>query len=66
MPHIVPACMDVNDYNTMQYICLSYMWLGERVFKEYLRLPSQTHNYIVSNLGGCIIERIDRRLTKYI
>ena len=29
-------------------------------------LPFQTHNYIVSNLGGCIIERLDRRLTKYI
>ena len=62
MPHTVPACMDVNYYNTMQNICLSYMSLGGRVF----RLPSQTHNYIVSNLGGCIIENGDRRLTKYI
>ena len=30
------------------------------------RLPSQTHNYNVLNFGGCIIERLDRRLTKYI
>ena len=62
MPHTVPACMDVKYYNTKQNICLSYMWLGGRVF----RLPSHTHNYIVSNLGGCIIERLDRRLTKCI
>ena len=34
--------------------------------RRVFRLPSQTHNYIVSNLGGCIIERLDRRLTKYI
>ena len=35
MPHIVPACMYVNYYNTMQNICLGYMWLGGRVFEEY-------------------------------
>ena len=34
--------------------------------RRVFRLPSQTHNYIVSNLGGCIIEHLDRRLTKYI
>ena len=32
--------------------------------RRVFRLHSQTHNYIVSNLGGCIIERLDRRLTK--
>ena len=62
MPHIVQACMDVNYYNTMQNVCLSWRKSIRKVF----RLPSQTHNYIVSNLGGCIIERLDRRLTKYI
>ena len=62
MPHIVPAYMNVHYYNTMQNICFSHMWLGGKVF----RLPSQTHNYTVSNLGGCIIECLDRRLTKYI
>ena len=35
-------------------------------YSKSICLPSQTHNYIVSNLGGCIIERLDHRLTKYI
>ena len=30
------------------------------------RLPYQAHNFIVSNLDYCIIERLDRRLAKYI
>ena len=34
--------------------------------RRVFRLPSQTHNYVVLNLGGCIIERLDHRLTKYI
>ena len=53
------------------------MILGDKVYvsvicglaEEYSKsicLPSQTHNYIVSNVGGCIIERRDRRFTKYI
>ena len=29
------------------------------------RLSLKTHNYIVSNIGNCIIERLDRRLCKY-
>ena len=29
-------------------------------------MPYQTHNFIVSNLDYCIIERLDRRLAKYI
>ena len=37
--------------------------LAEEYSKSIL---STFHNYIVSNLGGCIIERLDRRLTKYI
>ena len=28
--------------------------------RKVFHLPSQTHNYIVSNLGGYIIERLDR------
>ena len=30
------------------------------------RRTTPTHYYIVSNLGNCIIERLDRRLCKYI
>ena len=36
----------------------------QKSIRRVFRLPSQTHNYIVSNLGRCIIERLDRRLTK--
>ena len=32
----------------------------------YSRLSPRTYNYIVSDLGNCIIGRLDRRLCKYI
>ena len=60
MPHTVPACMDVNYYNTMQNIGLSYYVAWRKSIQIVFRLPSHTHNYIVSNLGGYIIERLDR------
>ena len=48
-----------------KYMSLLYVaW--RKSIRIVFRLPSQTHNYIISNLGGCIIERMDRRLTKYI
>ena len=34
--------------------------------RRIIRLPNTAHNYIVSNLGHCVIERLDRRLFKYI
>ena len=48
-----------------KYMSQLYM-VWRKSIRRLFRLPSQTHNYIVSNLGGCIIECLDRRLTEYI
>ena len=37
-----------------------------KCIRNVFRLPSRTHNYIVSHLGKCIITRLDRRLAKHI
>ena len=48
-------------------LIMSHLYVAWRKsIRIVFRLPSQTHNNIVSNLGRCIIERLDRRLTKYI
>ena len=46
--------MDVNYLTLRNLICYIF------------RLSPRTHNYNVSNLGNCIIGRLDRRLCKYI
>ena len=63
-------------YCTSMYGCELLQHNAKYMFQLYVAwrksirrvfcLPSQTHNYIVLNLGGCIVERLDRRLTKYI
>ena len=63
-------------YSTSMYGCellqhnvkyMSQLYVAWRKsIRRVFRLPSQTYNYIVSNLGGCIVECQDRRLTKYI
>ena len=51
-------------YNAKYMSQLYVAW--RKSIRRVFRLPSQTHNYVVLNLGGCIIERLDHRLTKYI
>ena len=46
---------------------MSKLYISWRKIIRYIcRLSPRTHNYIVSNLGNCIIRRLDRRLYKYI
>ena len=47
-------------YMSKLYVC----WC--KIIGDIYRLSPKTHNYIVSNIGNCIIERLDRRLCKYI
>ena len=62
-------CTSMYGCEFLQHIAkyMSQLYVAWRKsIRRVFRLTSQTHNYIVSNLGGCIIERLDRRLTKYI
>ena len=46
---------------------MSKLYISWRKIIRYIfRLSPRTHNYIVSNLGNCIIGRLDRRLCQYI
>ena len=36
------------------------------MYASYIFLPNTTHNYIISNLDYNIMERLDRRLVKFI
>ena len=46
---------------------LSKLYISWRKINRYIfRLSPRTHNYIVSNLGKCIIGRLDRRLQIFI
>ena len=62
-PRTVNVFMDVN-YLTLRNLIMSKLFILWR--KIIFRLSPRTHNYIVSNLGNCIIGRLDRRLCKYI
>ena len=37
-----------------------------KIIRHIFRLPQRTHNFIVSNIGNCVIVRLDRRLCKFI
>ena len=50
-------------FNFMKPNCIFH---GEKIIRYIIRLSPRAHNYIVSNLGNCIIGRLDRRLCKYI
>ena len=43
---------------------LYFSW--RKIIRYIFRLSPRTHNYIMSDLGNCIIGRLDRRLCKYI
>ena len=46
---------------------MSKLYISWRKIIRYIfRLSHRTHNYIVSNVGNCIIGRLDRRLCKYL
>ena len=67
MPHIVPACMDVNYYNTLQKIYASVICgLAEEYSKSIFVCLPRLLTILYQNLGGCILESLDHRLTKYI
>ena len=54
-------------YLTLRNLIMSKLYISWRKITRYIfRLSHRTHNYIVSNLGNCIIGRLDRRLCKYI
>ena len=45
---------------------MSKLYISWRTIIRYIyRLSPRTHNYIVSNLGNCIIGRLDMRQCKY-
>ena len=47
--------------------CVSKLYVSWRkIIRHIYRLSPKTHNYTVSNIGNCIIERLDRRLCKFI
>ena len=46
----------------MSKLCISW----RKIIRYIFRLSPITHNYIVANLGNCIIGRLDMRLCKYI
>ena len=37
-----------------------------KIIRHIFHLHPWTHNYIVANLGNCVIERLDRRICKFI
>ena len=48
-------------------IIMSKLYISWRKITRYIfRLSPRTHNYIVSNLGNCIIGRLYSRLCRYI
>ena len=50
---------------SMSYMSKLYVsW--RKIIRHIYRLSPKTHNYIVSNIGNCIIVRLDRRLCKFI
>ena len=58
--------MDVNYLTLRNRICQNCIFHGGKIICYIFRLSPRIHNYIVSNLGNCIIGRLDRRLCKYI
>ena len=54
-------------YLTLRNLIMSKLYISWRKITRYIfRLSPRTHNYFVSNLGNCIIGRLDRTLCKYI
>ena len=48
------------------YTYMSILYISwQKIICYIFRLSPRTHNYIVSNLGNCIIGRLDRRLCKH-
>ena len=55
---------EILNYN-MSYMSNLYVsW--RKIIRHIFRLPQRTHNFIVSNIGNCVIVRLDRRLCKFI
>ncbi len=56
--------IELYDFNKDYVNDIYVAW--RKCIRQIFRLPYRAHNYIVSNLSYCIIERLDRRLAKYI
>ena len=37
-----------------------------KITRHIFGMPQRTHNFIVFNIGNCVIVRLDRRLCKFI
>ena len=55
---------EILNYN-MSYMSNVYVsWC--KIIRHIFRLPQRIHNFILSNIGNCVIVRFDRRLCKFI
>ena len=66
-PTFSTYCESFYGCELLNFTIMSKLYISWRKIIRYIFLLSpRTHNYIMSNLGNCIIERLDRRLCKYL